>query len=645
MLPYSDKVIEEVQMKRYESHRGTDLRFVFRIALITAVIIAGLTGPAAAREIQSQPVFESPASGEILPAPSELKGLIERFSADKRSLDRYYEFKFSPARYTRYKAFYREWLGILDGIDIDSLSLDGRIDYLLLQNHLDVSLYRLAQEVAAADESVPLLPFAGRIFDLCEDLKQMTWIEGEAAAEVLNDLRLQIEGQKKSLEARLYGTAKKGDGSGGKAGFKPGAGSGAEAGQAAVEAVGVKLSAVMRAVSMAASLRSGLKNWFDFYIGYDPLFTWWAAEPYQAVVKAYDSYTAFLGGRLAGIQPGGNTYALMDPVGREALIKELAFEMLPYTPEEVLAIGWKEFAWCEKQRAEAVRELGYDTWQEAFEHVKSRCVDPGKQPELIRFMAFEAIDFLEKHDCVTIPPMVKDLIRMEMMPLERQKTTPFFTGGEVISVAYPSGSVPYEQKISTMRGNNPHFSRAVVHHELVPGHNLQGFMGQRHRSYRRPFRTSFFGEGWPLYWEMRFWDMGFQKSPEDRIGMLFWRMHRCARIIFSLSYHLWEMDVDQCIDLLVNRVGHEMENGVVEVKAHLSGRTSYGLNPLAQSSYMIGGLQIRALSRELVDSGKMKAKDFHDAVLQEGSIPVELLRAKLIRQELARDFTSTWKFY
>jgi len=60
---------------------------------------------------------------------------------------------------------------------------------------------------------------------------------------------------------------------------------------------------------------------------------------------------------------------------------------------------------------------------------------------------------------------------------------------------------------------------------------------------------------------------------------------------------------------------------------------------------MIGGLQIRALSRELVDSGKLKAKDFHDAVLREGSIPVELLRAKLIRQELARDFTSTWKFY
>jgi uncharacterized protein (DUF885 family) len=122
-------------------------------------------------------------------------------------------------------------------------------------------------------------------------------------------------------------------------------------------------------------------------------------------------------------------------------------------------------------------------------------------------------------------------------------------------------------------------------------------------------------------------------------------MHRCARIIFSLSYHLEKMNVDEYIDLLANRVGHEMQSATVEVRAHLSGRTSYGLNPLAQCSYLVGGLQMRSLSRELVDSGKMTAKAFHDAVLLESSIPIELLRAKLTGQELSRDFKSTWKFY
>jgi len=619
-------------MKRRESGTGTGFgmyaRYIVLVSCIAAGMSAGWAAPAAARDGNAASDFHSPSSGDIGGAPSEMRGVVERFSADRRSLDRYFDFTFSPRRNARYRELYREWLDILDGIDFDGLGLDGRIDYLLLKNHIEVSRHRLEQEVEAAKESFPLLPFAENIFGLCGDLKRMKWIEGRDAADALNDLRRRIEDRQRTMERRLAeGEADEGS-----------------AGDACAR-LGVKSSAVPRALSMLASLRRGLENWYGFYDGYDPVFTWWAAEPYKAAVGTLSAYREFLEKRVAGIRPGEHFYALMDPVGRDALVRELAFEMLPYTPEEILAIGWQEYAWCEKERDKAAKELGFDTWQEAFEHVKGCCVDPGQQPELIRYMAFEAIDFLEEHDCVTIPPMVKDLIRMEMMPLERQKTTPFFTGGEVISVAYAHNSVAHEQKVSTMRGNNPHFSRAVVHHELVPGHNLQGFMGQRRRAYRRPFRTSFFGEGWPLYWEMRLWDMGFQKSPEDRIGMLFWRMHRCARIIFSISYHLGKMDADECIDLLVSGVGHEYDNAVVETKAHLSGRTSYGLNPLAQSSYMIGGLQIRALSRELVDSGKMTPRDFHDAVLRQGSIPVEMLRAKLIGQKLERDFRSMWKFY
>ena len=135
--------------------------------------------------------------------------------------------------------------------------------------------------------------------------------------------------------------------------------------------------------------------------------------------------------------------------------------------------------------------------------------------------------------------------------------------------------------------------------------------------------------------------MEFQKSSEDRIGMLFWRMHRCARIIFSLSFHLKKMTGEDCIDFLVNRIGHERDNATVEVTRDLGALS----NPLNQISYLVGGLQIRALSRDLVDSGKMTPKVFHDAMLLEGSIPVELVRAKLIDQELSPDFTSKWKFY
>ena len=321
---------------------------------------------------------------------------------------------------------------------------------------------------------------------------------------------------------------------------------------------------------------------------------------------------------------------------------ELASEMIPYTPEELIAIAYKELDWCENELKKASREMGFgDDWHKAMEAVKNKYVEPGKQTEVIKDLAIEAIEYLEKNDLVTIPPLAREGWRMEMMSPERQLVNPFFTGGEVISVSYPTNTMSHEAKLMSMRGNNPHFSRATVQHELIPGHHLQGFMTARYKSYRGLFSTPFWGEGWALYWELLLWDRGFAKTPEDKIGMLFWRSHRCARIIFSLSFHLEKMTPQQCIDLLINRVGHEPENAAGEVRRSFAG--SY--EPLYQAAYLLGGMQIHALHKELVDSGKMTNRAFHDQILKENRMPIEMVRAILTKQKLTRDFKSSWKFY
>ena len=122
--------------------------------------------------------------------------------------------------------------------------------------------------------------------------------------------------------------------------------------------------------------------------------------------------------------------------------------------------------------------------------------------------------------------------------------------------------------------------------------------------------------------------------------MLFWRMHRCARIIFSLSFHLEKMTPKECIDLLVDRVGHERDNATAEVRRSFIG--SYG--PLYQAAYLLGGMELRALHRELVESSKMSDRTFHDAVLKENSIPIEMMRASLTGQRLTPGYTPGWKF-
>ena len=123
--------------------------------------------------------------------------------------------------------------------------------------------------------------------------------------------------------------------------------------------------------------------------------------------------------------------------------------------------------------------------------------------------------------------------------------------------------------------------------------------------------------------------------------MLFWRMHRCARIIFSLNYHMGKWSPQQCINFLIDRVNHEKANAEGEVRRSFTG----GYSPLYQVGYMIGGLQIMALRNEILASKKMTLKQFHDAVMQQNSMPIEMLRNILTSQPIREEYKSSWRFY
>lgn len=329
------------------------------------------------------------------------------------------------------------------------------------------------------------------------------------------------------------------------------------------------------------------------------------------------------------------------PIGREALLASLKGEMIAYTPEQLVELANREYAWCEAEMKTAAREMGFgDEWKKALEKVKTLHVAPGGQPKVVRDLALEAIEYLRKHGLVTVPPLAEETWRMDMMSPERQKFSPFFTGGEVISVAFPTDTMSHDAKLQSLRGNNVHFSRATVHHELIPGHHLQQFMVSRHQTQRGPFSTPFWTEGWAVYWEMVLYEKGFPKTPEDRVGLMFWRMHRCARIIFSLGFHLGKMTAQECIDFLVEKVGHERENATAEVRRSFAG----GYPPLYQAAYLIGAKQFWAMRQELVVSGKMTDRQFHDSILKESHMPIEIVRAAVSDQKLTRDWKPGWKF-
>jgi uncharacterized protein (DUF885 family) len=191
-----------------------------------------------------------------------------------------------------------------------------------------------------------------------------------------------------------------------------------------------------------------------------------------------------------------------------------------------------------------------------------------------------------------------------------------------------------------MRSGNYGFAHAEVFHELIPGHNLQYFMFLRYKPYREPFATPFSTEGWPFYWEMILWDKGFDKTPDEKVGALFWRMTRCARIVFSLNYHLGKWTPQQCIDYLVDKAGLEKFSAESEVRRSFTG----GYGPLYQLAYMTGALQLYALHNEMVVKGKMSDRQFNDAYLHTGNIPIEMFRDILLNKKLPENHIAQWKF-
>src|SRR5689334_20435459 len=454
------------------------MRSALRGLVVTSLLCCFLIQIPAQTAIRTNGGRSKPATAAADPngktPVSEMRSAIEQYTVDRGSLIRSYPVQVSSSRRERFKKFYEEWLASLQSVNFDAMSQDGKIDYILFKNHLEYELRQLDIQARQLSEIEPLVPFAGKIIALEEARRRMEPIDSVKIAATLNDLRKEVDERRRAIEIGLRAE---------------GAGT-------------IKKTVANRAAVAINGLRGNLRNWYTFYDGYDPLFTWWNEEPYKALDQSMSNYATFITEKIVGIRgeaagqttagsnrgpggggggggqgggqnfqrpggatprPGDSSDIIGDPIGREALLSELRSEMIPYTPEEIIAIGEKEMAWCENEMKKASRDLGYgDDWKKALEYVKNQYVEPGKQPEMIRDLALEAIKFVEEHDLVTVPELAKETWRMEMMTPERQLVSPFFLGGETILVSFPTNSMAHEQKMMSMRGNNIYLDRKSV---------------------------------------------------------------------------------------------------------------------------------------------------------------------------------------
>src|SRR5262249_18941819 len=225
---------------------------------------------------------------ELVALPqSEMQGVVQRYEIDRASLNRFYTIPGSPTRHARLRRFPAGWLAALQKLDPAKLGRQGREDFVALQKRINGELRELDRQAREWAEIAPLLPFAPAIIHLEEARQRMETIDAAKAAGLLSTLKKQIDRTRRAVEAGAKADAKA-------AGIRAGK------------------DQARRAARAVGSLRTTLTKWFNFYNLYDPLFTWWMAEPYKDLDRALESYAGFLREQPGG-GPTGGAKAGRDP--------------------------------------------------------------------------------------------------------------------------------------------------------------------------------------------------------------------------------------------------------------------------------------------------------------------------------------------
>ncbi len=332
---------------------------------------------------------------------------IRDFQADQRNVSDFFDLAWSEARFDRLDRHYHNWQERLQAVDFQGLDQDGRIDYLLLRNKLRVELARSNTARHRLAEMGDLIPFRSALQDLEKTRWQMQGVDAPGAARAVSAIPEQIKKLRERLEAGKKAKKAKGNDESSKSSSATNAPVGPEE-KKKEEAVPLECSPLVakRAAEASADIRATFKRWFTFYDGYQPEFSWWLQKPYEEASKAIEDYEKFLREDIAGLKGKDEDPLLGEALGADGLADEMANEFLPYSCEELIAIGEREFAWCETEMKKASHEMGFgDDWKAALAKVKDDYPPPGQQDRVVAELAREAIGFVRQHDYVTVPPL------------------------------------------------------------------------------------------------------------------------------------------------------------------------------------------------------------------------------------------------
>ena len=164
-------------------------------------------------------------------------------------------------------------------------------------------------------------------------------------------------------------------------------------------------------------------------------------------------------------------------------------------------------------------------------------------------------------------------------------------------------------------------------HEAIPGHHYQISLQQENGDlpkFRRFGGNSAYAEGWALYTESLGKELGLYTDPYQYMGALGDEMHRAIRLVVDAGMHSKNMTREEAIKFMMDNEPLNEEGTTAEIERYMA-------IPAQALSYKIGALKIKEIRERLTKQlgAKFKLSDFHDELLKDGNMPLEVLEKKM----------------
>ena len=295
------------------------------------------------------------------------------------------------------------------------------------------------------------------------------------------------------------------------------------------------------------------------------------------------------------------------------------------SPEAIHKIGLSEVARIRAEMVTVATGAGYPTREAMITKLRSDPVYFAKTPEALMAAASRMAKIIDGK----MPQFFGKLPRLPYGVREIPKET-----AETTTTAYYSGGSPESGIAGNYYVNTSKLDQrplwelpALTAHEGVPGHHHQIALQQEltlppFRKYAAGFTA--FVEGWGLYSEHLGIEMGLYDTPEKNMGRLSYEMWRACRLVVDTGMHTKGWSKAQAIAFMKDNTALSDANIEAEVNRYISW-------PGQALAYKIGELKIKELRARA--EGKLGAKfnvrRFHDAVLEQGPVPLDVLERQV----------------